>query len=136
MFWTKKFELGIPSIDEQHKRLIDLIEEGQDLAKELENGVDAYDDIMGLLKELDDYTVYHFEFEEKLMEKAEYADSEDHFKMHNDFVEKIHETLDGDLDFNQADTLIEIIDFLLEWVSNHILVEDVQYVSAVNAIEE
>lgn len=133
MLWTQRFAFGIDTIDEQHKRLIDMIEEAQGLLGVLDDGIDCYDDIMDLLHQLEAYTVDHFEFEESLLEKAGFQSTYEHIEKHNSFVEKVHETLDSDLDGDQSVALHSIIDFLLQWVSDHILVEDIQYVGVVKA---
>ena len=58
--WTEELSVGVPSIDEQHKVLIRLLNELFD-ATQAERG----QTLLGkVLNELADYTVYHFQYEE------------------------------------------------------------------------
>lgn len=134
--WNKRFELGVASIDEQHKTLFDMIGQAQGLITDLDAGIDCYDDIMALLTQLENYTVEHFEHEELLMEEAGFAGLHEHADTHNRFVDKVHDALDSDLDDNQSETLHTIIDFLLQWVSDHILVDDVKYVPSLTGTSQ
>lgn len=128
MLWNARFEFGIESIDAQHKQLFSMIEQAQELIKDLDAGIDCYDDIMAILSQLENYTVEHFEHEELMLEEAGYGALQEHANTHNMFVDKVHAALDSDFDENQSGTLHGIIDFLLQWVSDHILVDDVKYV--------
>lgn len=56
---------GIPVIDAQHKILIDLIESAEALLEEAKDGGDCVDEVVGILEELEAYTVTHFDDEEK-----------------------------------------------------------------------
>ena len=65
--WKKKYEMGIKKFDDQHKRLFEI---GRNLVTAFEGaekGLDQYDHIVHLLSELHDYTVYHFNSEEKAL---------------------------------------------------------------------
>jgi hemerythrin-like metal-binding protein len=129
MLWNEKFAFGIKSVDEQHKELFRLMEETNRYIQEVRDGRDCYDEIDAILRELEAYTVYHFNDEESLMEKVSYKDLDKHIEEHNSFVAKVHEVLDGELDLHQENVLSDIYDFLLDWVSQHILFTDVHYVS-------
>lgn len=82
--WDPKYSVGVNIIDEQHKKLIDYINQ-LTIAH-------AYKKIYMLeevLKELIDYTKSHFAFEEKLMEEAGYQNLENHKEVHKAFIERI-----------------------------------------------
>ncbi|MBD9202692.1 MAG: hypothetical protein EGQ18_06250, partial [Eubacterium ventriosum] len=85
---------------------------------------DKYDEIMRLLVELKDYTQFHFADEEMLMEKMHYPELAAQKRAHTAFVERLVEIdfseLD-DMDNNQQTYLLELIQFLLGWLSNHII---------------
>ncbi len=120
--WQDSFSVGVNDIDEQHKRLIDLI---NDLAKAMSEGK-GRDLIGNIIKELEDYTVYHFDFEEKFMEKNGYSDLESHKKIHQNFVDKIKEF---EIKNNEGSLLlsIDIFNFLRDWLKEHILGTDMKY---------
>lgn len=129
MMWNEKLLLGIKEIDEQHKNLVDLIERSQGLVYNAEDGVDCYDEIVSVLKELVDYTIYHFTYEEGLMDKVQYEELILHSMEHKIFVKKISNFMSGDLEENQMGKIEEIILFLLDWITKHILETDKRYVS-------
>ncbi len=132
MLWNDRFAFGIPEIDEQHQQLFALIEQVNALERDVKDGIDCYDEVYNVLKELEDYTVYHFEEEEKVLESAGYDDLAAHQKEHDSFVLKVKETLTEDLDLRQEGVIRDLSEFLLEWVSNHILYTDAKYVSVLN----
>lgn len=66
-----------------------------------EEGFDQYDTIHKLLKELHDYTVYHFETEEELMERHDFIGLGSHRFQHKIFVKKLEEIDLEELDLNQ-----------------------------------
>lgn len=125
--WNEKFSVGIGNIDEQHKKLFSI---GRDLVGVLENtseGLDQFDEIKRLLKDLHKYTIYHFDTEEKLMAKADYIDLPTHKFQHKLFIKKIEDIDLDNLDLNQKDSAIELLDFIANWVGNHILEVDIKY---------
>ncbi|PKM93300.1 MAG: bacteriohemerythrin [Firmicutes bacterium HGW-Firmicutes-1] len=128
MMWNDQFLLGIKEIDEQHKKLVGLVEQTKDLVYEAEDGVDCYDDLVIVLKELVDYTIYHFNFEENLMESVNYEGLIGHKMEHKIFVKKISQFMSDDLDENQLEKIEQITFFLLDWITKHILGTDSKYV--------
>ncbi len=136
MLWNEKFAFGIKVIDEQHKRLYDLMDQTNALILDVEDGIDCYDEIEAVLHELESYTIYHFKDEERIMFKAGYEDFAEHKVEHDAFVAKIRETLTSDLDFQQEGVLRNLSEFLFEWVSNHILATDVKYVALLKKEEQ
>lgn len=124
--WKDSFSVGIPTIDNQHQRLFEL---GSQLFAVLtqRDGLDNYDRIMALLTELKDYSLYHFETEEKLMGQHGYAAFETHKKEHDAFVDKISAWFYDDIDGNQQKVTMEMVEFIANWIEKHILKTDMQY---------
>ncbi|MDK2918356.1 MAG: hemerythrin [Candidatus Petromonas sp.] len=124
--WKEAFSCNVAEIDKQHKKLIEL---GSDLAiiVSAKDGLDHYDDIMRVLNELKDYTIYHFSYEEELMAKHGYEGLDNHKKQHNAFINKIVEIADKDIDENQKKVTMDILTFIADWIENHILKTDHQY---------
>ena len=124
--FTDKYKTGIELVDNEHKQLFDIIREVNDLIHE-ELLHDKYDEIMRLLAELRQYTEFHFSDEEALMEQISYPGFEAQKRTHSAFVERLVEIdlteLDA-MDDNQQKYLVNLIDFLLAWLSNHILGSD------------
>jgi len=127
--WKDSFNLGIPPMDIQHKKLVGMIETVKYLIIDAEDGIDCYDEIAQVLGELESYTIEHFHDEEALMALKGYTELESHREKHDDFVKKVHEFLKTDIDYNQIKVLEEVVQFLLDWVVEHILSEDKKYVA-------
>ncbi|WIV10652.1 bacteriohemerythrin [Proteiniborus sp. MB09-C3] len=124
--WKDNFSIGIEEIDKQHKRLFEIGGEIYNLAI-LKDGQDHYDEIIRLLNSLKDYTVYHFGFEENLMKKYNYEDIEKHKGQHDKFIEKLNEIETQDIDSRQKKVVLDILDFVINWISSHILGSDFKY---------
>jgi len=126
--WKDEYSTGIEVIDKQHRHLFEIGRKIIDLA-DLNDGFDHYDEIVGILQELKDYTVYHFGFEEELMTKYGYEHYENHKFQHYFAIKKIEKFGQEDLDENQQETIMKLVAFISDWVSNHILNEDMKYKS-------
>ncbi len=124
--FTDRFKTGIQLIDDEHRKLFEIIKETNELiCAELLH--DKYDRIMELLAKLKDYTEFHFHDEETLMERIDYPGLEAQKHAHAAFVERLVDvdlgTLD-DIDNDQQAYLLDLINYLIGWLSNHILVSD------------
>jgi hemerythrin-like metal-binding protein len=123
MPWTPKLEISIKSIDEQHKKLVEMINHLHRAMKMKLGSKEAGQ----ILNDLAEYTVYHFGYEEKLFEKHEYPEYEEHKKIHVNLVAKVME-FQEEFKSGKAALSIDLMDFLTDWLKNHIMVTDVQYV--------
>lgn len=125
--WDEKYETGIKSIDDQHKELIRMTGELSDLLTNAHEGDDIYDDMAEIIARLKDYTVYHFNYEEKLFDRFNYEFKDSHIKEHNDLVKQI-ESLDlRAVDEDQISYGKKILKFLITWVFKHISGSDFLY---------
>ncbi len=124
--WKEDYALGIASIDEQHKKLFEIAGDIQEL---LNNQfiTDKYDPIVAIIDELKSYTVEHFKDEEQFMMDNRYPKFLSHKAMHMDFVEKMDAIDLSQIDNEQNLYLKDILGFVLEWLVQHILVDDKQY---------
>ena len=124
--FTDKYKTGIELVDDEHAHLFEIIRDTNDLIH-AELLHDKYDEIMRLLAELKNYTEFHFHDEEMLMERIHYPQLEAQKRAHSAFVGRLVEIdlseLD-DMDNNQQEYLLDLIQFLLGWLSNHILGAD------------
>jgi len=120
--WNADFETGIKEIDNQHKKMIGYVNE---LVSSIHDG-NGNETAGKLLLNLIEYTKTHFMLEEKAFYRFEYYDIERHTKEHVEFIKKI-------MEFNEANKRNEILlgnklsTFLIDWVKNHILYEDMKY---------
>lgn len=124
--WSEKYALGIDFIDEQHKEWFRIANDAYDLLKN-EFYDDKYDKVVALIRELQRYSAFHFETEEKYLLEIEYKKFFSHKMVHNEFIQKLNEIDLEKMDEDQEEYLISIIEFILEWIENHILKIDKQY---------
>ena len=115
-----KYKLGIDIIDKQHERLFDLIEN-------LYNGT-TDDELMILIKELKDYTEYHFSTEEEYFDGLKFKFSEEHKRLHENFSTTIKYYFESPEKLKKE----KIYSFLNSWIKKHILIEDKKYTKKQN----
>lgn len=122
MQWKSEMSVGIIMLDQQHQRLIALIDR---LGEEDESG----DGMSYVLSELDWYVREHFRDEEEMMEAAGYANLKAHRAEHRGFedwmrsVQAAYES-GGEAKFYIADNVNA---YLRDWWANHILIIDMAY---------
>ncbi|MGB9840170.1 bacteriohemerythrin [Thermovenabulum sp.] len=126
--WKDDYKIGIYEIDNQHRRLFEIAEDTYNLLKN-EFILDKYDKIIELISELKDYAKYHFKSEEDYMEKIGYKRLLSHKVEHKDFIEKIDSIDVFKIDHNQEAYVMELLDFIVNWISNHILEKDKKIIS-------
>jgi hemerythrin-like metal-binding protein len=120
--WSANFETGIPEIDVQHRRLVDLLNV---LVSHLAFQSDA-PTLNRVFDELKDYTVVHFRTEEAIWHRHFKGDpwETSHAQGHEDFVAKVL-ALKAEEGTKSLDEVIEdIVSFLTHWLAMHILESD------------
>ncbi|MEA4834072.1 MAG: bacteriohemerythrin [Anaeromusa sp.] len=130
--WKEEYEVGVVEIDEQHQKLIDIANRVYELMRN-ELALDKYDQIVEILQELKEYTVYHFHFEEGLMQKARYKKRFSHKILHQEFLAQVEAVDLSAVDENQDAYLIQIMDFIANWLIDHIVGEDKKVGKSVRA---
>ncbi len=130
--WGAKYETGIREVDQQHKKLVRLI---NSLARMQAEQVDP-DQLLKVFDELADYAVYHFKTEEDLMHRyqidAEFEAS--HVKSHALFVQQ---ALDARAAANEnpGEVTGQALTFLTKWLISHILGTDMRMAKEILALE-
>ncbi|MCL2063561.1 MAG: bacteriohemerythrin [Candidatus Cloacimonetes bacterium] len=120
--WTDDLSVRIWAIDNEHKKLIMLINK---LSDSMSQG-QGQSVLAGILSELANYTKTHFKNEEALMEKHGYPKQDDHKKQHTELVNKLNE-LQSDYNSGKISLSLSIFNFLTSWIQNHIKKEDKRY---------
>ncbi|OUS32055.1 hemerythrin [Thalassotalea sp. 42_200_T64] len=126
--WKSEYSVGVKSLDLDHQKLITLLNQFNT----------AYDYDMGCdfehqsLKELIEYTRYHFTREEQMMSDSGYPDLEAHKLQHQIMIEKIKE-IEQKYEQVGHDAFEEVSKFLSDWLINHINGTDKQYTAHLNA---
>ncbi len=128
MSWNNTLATGIPSIDAQHQQLVGFVNELYD-AMTKGQGKEATGKILNRLVE---YTVKHFAHEEQYFARLGYPDSAAHIAEHDllkkqvgDFVKKFNA--------GQATVNAELMNFLRNWLTSHIMGSDKKYVPHLKA---
>lgn len=121
--WDPCFLTGLPTVDEQHHYLVDIINQFGDALIRPQGASHA--EIEVLFDELQRYTVYHFQEEEALMERSGVyaAHIAHHRREHAQFLQDVvhmHAGMAGD-DRGAATALLN---FLSNWLAFHILGTD------------
>lgn len=124
-----EYYTGILSIDQEHARLFELVQETHNL---LNNDIlmDKTDSLTDLISELINYTRTHFSHEEAYMESIQYPHIAFHAAQHRQFESKL---LEFDLDsiaedYDEQNEAVEnLLDFLVTWLINHIMKVDMLY---------
>lgn len=123
--FTDQYKTGITLIDHEHERLFEIVKETKEVIQ-AELLYDKYDEIIHILNELKDYTVMHFQDEESYMERIGYTGLALQRYAHAAFVDRLNGINLDDVDDNQKEYLDELLQFLLNWLTNHILKMDKQ----------
>lgn len=118
--FTDKYRTGIALIDDEHKKLFEIMEKADEAIHD-DISYDKYDHIIEILDEMREYTNFHFSDEENLMEKINYPSLQAQKKAHESFVDKLNEVDLDEADEEQEAYLNDLLSFLLKWLSGHIL---------------
>jgi hemerythrin len=122
--WQADLDTGIDVIDNQHKRIVDMVNALHEAQRECEP-----QRVQEVLENLVDYTLSHFAFEETLMEDAGYQFSNAHRSIHERFIDTVRRY--------QArarvgeDVAEELKSLLSRWLFQHIRGDDKAYVAVV-----
>lgn len=122
MEWTDRLSVGVEKFDEHHRRMIALVNELHAAMSE-GRGQQA---LSGILGELIDYTDYHFAAEEAAFDQHNYPDAGPHKETHAALLEKAR-SLKEQYDAGATMMSLEVIEFLKDWVTDHIKGEDKKY---------
>ena len=120
--WDDSFSVKVVEIDDQHKKLVQFINDLNDAMKQGKGK-----EIIGkVLDELINYTAVHFKTEEKYFDQFNYPETITHKLEHSNLVKKVVEFRTEFQNGRQSMT-IDVLNFLVSWLKNHILVEDMKY---------
>ncbi len=120
--WKDEFSVGVKELDDQHKKLIDMINH---LIAEQSSLTDSAT-IADLLTKMTNYAQEHFRAEEYLMAEYGFDKKEQQVKQHQAFIDKT-------ISFHSASDVgpnilsVALLDYLSTWLISHILTEDMQY---------
>ncbi len=122
--WSDNFSVGSQLMDDHHKKLFDIFNRLHEAMK----AGQAATVLDGIMRELIDYTRYHFGEEEKMLERVGYTQLEMHKGLHRKFVSEL-EGYEKDIrDGGQAVfAATQVMNSSLIWLRDHILTIDKGY---------
>lgn len=128
--WSDSMNTGIEAIDNDHKKLLSLINQ---LQAAIEHTIDS-ELIHKVLDELVSYTHYHFEREELLMRLNHYPEYVTHKKQHETMIEKISECVEK-YQSDPSNTINDTHSFLKNWLIQHIMGSDREYIPYIKSTD-
>lgn len=118
MRWNESFSVGVDEIDAQHRKLVEML---GNLLEEMKSGRGKA--VMAkTIEEMLDYAKEHFATEDKYMKLYKYPESNSHRREHEKFVETARSFYESYL--NGSLTAIDLMNFLKNWLVEHILGSD------------
>ena len=121
--WNSAFSVDIQKIDEQHKKFFSLVNILYDAIMQGKG-----EEVVGsVLKELQQYVIFHFKSEVSWMKMFNYPDMNKHKLEHEGAIQKVNKLV---LEYERGNKTvdIELLKFLSDWLQNHILQVDRKYI--------
>lgn len=120
--WKPEFSVNIASLDNEHKKLFALVDELRS-AMRVGQGASKAPDV---LKQLVAYTKTHFANEELQMQRAAYPGFAAHKAEHTRLTQQVTQMV-ADLEQKKLMISLDLLNFLTDWLTRHILASDKQY---------
>ena len=121
--WLPEYSVNVKEIDNQHKQFIQLICR---LFKAIDERT-TQKELGPILNELITFAKNHFQTEEKYFDKFNYENSKSHKNEHRKFKKKVSE-LKNKYQNNEIEISYELVDFLEDWLVEHLMKQDQKYV--------
>jgi hemerythrin-like metal-binding protein len=117
--WSPALMVGYQTIDEQHQELVALVNELHDVLSAGNDRARIGDVFQRLLRYID----YHFAFEAELMLREAYPESASHLKEHAGLAARAEALWST---YGAGDEVVgfELLEFLVDWLKDHIVVRD------------
>ena len=124
MKWSEDYTVGVDDLDRQHERLIELINELDEVIQQGRHFRHCSPVLDGLIE----YTMVHFSAEEAHMERVGYPGLEQHRGVHEQFIGDVVR-LREEIDAGDRAAMDRLLVFLQGWLIGHIVGVDRQYAS-------
>lgn len=121
--WSDELSVGINSIDEQHKKLVNMINALNDA---MLSG--SSNELLGkIFTGLANYTQKHFSYEENMFAEYGYPDSVEHKRQHSALISQVVSLQQKFVENPQRTMSADLMLFLKRWLTNHIMKTDKEY---------
>jgi len=122
--WSDSYSMGVKLIDDQHKGLLNYVNDLFNHASGNEVEERAY--FKEVINQAVQYIKMHFQTEEKLMASTKFPGYANHKKTHDDFTLMVVKSV-KDFESGKRLVLEKFAYFLKDWVLTHVAVVDRQY---------
>ena len=120
--FTEDFDVMSTQMNDDHKRIFAYINTVHQRVKEKSDPAT----LLPTLKELGEFTRHHFQREEEAMQAANYQNLPQQRTAHEKLLGKVAQII-ADLDKGADVDMLEVMTFLKDWLTTHILVMDKEY---------
>ncbi|MCB2183705.1 MAG: bacteriohemerythrin [Desulfobulbaceae bacterium] len=120
--FNDSLDVFVEDMNSQHIKIFDYMNQVHFALKKRKR----QNEILPILKGLNDYTIQHFANEEHWMESIAYPGLDAQKKAHTYLLDKISDII-KQIDEGQEVNLIEVMAFLKKWLQDHIAVTDKKY---------
>jgi hemerythrin len=121
--WTNDISVGIASIDEQHKKLIAMLNELYNASNDGLGAQAVGQTLSGLIQ----YTIEHFQYEEQLFAQTNYPAAEEHKREHEELTRTVMDIREKFQEKPSATMPQEVLQFLVKWILDHTMGSDKNY---------
>jgi hemerythrin len=122
--WSDSYSMGIKLIDDQHKGLLELVNDLLNHSTGDEKQEREY--FKAVIGQALDYVKVHFTTEEKYMRATRFPGYYEHKKIHDAFVLTVLDHV-KDFEAGKRMVLINFSNFLKDWILGHVAITDVKY---------
>jgi len=129
--WSESYSIGIKMIDDQHKGLLDIVNDLYSHSTGDETEERFY--FTDVIHQAVQYIKNHFQVEEKLLLAAKYPDYAEHKKAHDQFTLMVV-TSAKDFEAGKRLVLEKFAHFLKDWILSHIALMDQEYATYLKKI--
>jgi len=130
--WRKDLEIGIEMLDNQHKLLV----EAMNNLLEASAAGKAKQEVGKTIEFLSDYVITHFNYEQEYQRKYDYPKYDEHLRMHRFFLKEVD---DMKMRFEQEGATLQfIVQFnkkIVDWFINHISKADKDYAEYISSMK-
>lgn len=123
MEWNDGYSVGVAVFDDEHKKLIAIL-------NDIETALGADIDKLALQRisdKLVDHTLMHLRHEEMYFDDWGYPEAAAHVAGHDKLRQQVFDYRKQIFDKDSRELALEMLNFLCNWLGQHIMIEDRQY---------
>ncbi len=126
--WKEQFKVGVEKIDEQHRHLLDIINQ---IIESIEKNSE-WKTTATIIDSLINYAYNHFSTEERYMMESGYPELQEHVALHLEFIRKVF-AMSEEVTLKGAVVQREMLSYVTSWYTNHVLGVDRKYMPYLEA---